>query len=88
MTPRDEWLLMANMLIPPVLSSNSEDTARDSAQQTADFARNVQLTRKAVSMGVALAVLDGPLPVFDIVAVVGVSLYSAYLWREFDLDYY
>ena len=88
MTPRDEWLIMANMIIPPVLSSNSEDTARYSSQYSLDLTRNLQLTRKAVSLGVVLAQLDGPLPIMDVVAVVGVTVYSAYLWREFNQDYY
>ena len=81
---RQEWLLYANMLMPPVL----DDSPSSESQRTQDFARNVQLTRKAWMMGVALASLDGPLPVMDTIAFVGVSLYTAYLWRDFYLDYY
>ena len=89
MTPREEWLLNSTMLLPGNLnSSTSEEEARDYDQQTQDFLRNVQLTRKAVSMGVALAALDGPLPVMDTFAFVGVSVYTSYLWGTFYLDYY
>lgn len=88
MSPRDEWLLMANMLIPSGLASDDDDQSRDSAQYTADLSRNIQLTRKAVSMGLALSTLDGPLPFMDIVAFAGVSIYTTFLWGEFYLDYY
>lgn len=77
---------MANMLIPPTLES--DDSSRDNAQYASDLAKNIQLTRKAVSMGVALAALDGPLPFMDIVAFTGVSIYTTLLWGEFYFDYY
>jgi len=89
MSPRDEWLLMSNMLLPPVLpSTDSEGTARDSAQFAFDLNKNLQLTRRAVTMGVSLAQIDGPLPVMDIVALVGVSVYTSILWGKFYTDYY
>jgi len=89
MTPRDEWLLNSTMILPSHLnSSSSDEEAMDHSQQAQDFVRNVQLTRKAVSMGVALAALDGPLPVMDTVAFVGVSIYTSYLWGTYYLDYY
>ena len=88
MTPREEWLLNSTMILPGNLNSSGEDLARDQSQWAQDFARNAQLTRKAVSMGVALAALDGPLPVMDTVAFVGVSLYTSYLWGTFYLEYY
>lgn len=87
MTPREEWLLMANMLIP-LVSSSSEDAAMDHAQFSSDLAKNIHLTRRAVEMGIALSALDGPLPVMDVVAFVGVSIYTTFLWGEFYLDYF
>jgi len=89
MTPRDEWLLMSNMLLPPVYASETaEGSARDHAQYNLDLAKNIQLTRRAVTMGIALSALDGPLPVMDIVAFAGVSIYTTVLWGKFYLDYY
>ena len=89
MTPREEWLLNSTMLLPSNLnSSSSDEEARDHSQEARDFARNVHLTRKAIKMGIALAALDGPLPVMDTVAFVGVSVYTSYLWGTYYLDYY
>ena len=89
MTPRDEWLLMSNMLLPPVYDSETtEDSARDHTQYNLDLARNIKLTARAVKMGLALSALDGPLPVMDIVAFAGVSIYTTILWGNFYLDYY
>ena len=88
MTPREEWLLNSTMILPGNLNSSSGEEAREFSQQAQDFARNVQLTRKAVSMGIALSALDGPLPVMDTVAFIGVSIYSSYLWETFYLEYY
>lgn len=87
MTPREEWLLMSTMLLPPVFASQPEDVARDSSQFAVDLHKNVQLTRRAVMMGVALSAIDGPLPVMDIVAFVGVSAYTTVLWARFYSDY-
>jgi len=88
MTPRDEWLLNSTMILPSNLNSSQGEEARDQSQQLFDFHRNVRLTRKAVSMGMALAALDGPLPVMDTVAFVGVSVYTSYLWGTYYLEYY
>ena len=79
---------MSTMLLPPVFASNPEDSARDTAQFTTDLYKNVQLTRRAITMGVALAAMDGPLPVMDIVAFVGVSAYTTILWGSFYSDYF
>lgn len=86
MTPREEWLLMANMVIP-VVAVSSED-AQDQTQYTLDLAKNIDLTRRAIKMGIALSALDGPLPVMDTVAFVGVSIYTTVLWSQFYLEYY
>ena len=88
MTPREEWLLNSTMILPRQLNSSAEEEARDFSQQAQDFARNVQLTRRAVSMGIALSAVDGPLPVMDTLAFVGVSVYTSYLWGTYYLDYY
>lgn len=87
MSPRDEWLLMANMIIPSV-AVDSEEVARDQAAMSMDLAKNIELTRKAIGMGLALSALDGPLPVMDIVAFAGVSIYTTVLWSQFYLEYY
>jgi hypothetical protein len=86
MTPREEWMLMANMTIP-VVATSSED-ARDHSQYSLDLAKNIDLTRRALTMGIALSALDGPLPVMDVVAFVGVSVYTTVLWSQFYLEYH
>ena len=89
MTPREEWLLNSTMILPRQLNSSSvEEEARDVSEQTYEFYRNVQLTRRAITMGAALAALDGPLPVMDTIAFVGVSIYTSYLWGTYYLEYY
>jgi len=89
MTPREEWLLNSTMILPNNLnSSSSEEEARDWNQQARDFSRNVKMTRRAVQMGMALAAVDGPLPVMDTIAFVGVSAFTSYLWGTYYLDYY
>jgi len=88
MTPRDEWLLNSTMLFPSQLNSSEGEEAREHNSYQGDFARNFELTRKAVKMGLALSALDGPLPVMDTLAFVGVSVYTTVLWRQFYLDYY
>ena len=86
MSPRDEWLLMANMLLPQVYSS--DDPGMDSDKFVLDLSKNIQMTRRAISMGVALAAVDGPLPVMDVIAFGGVSIYTSYIWGKFYLDYF
>jgi hypothetical protein len=77
---------MANMMIPSVASSDED--ARDYSQYSLDLAKNIELTRKAVTMGIALSSLDGPLPIMDVVAFVGVSIYTTLLWGEFYFEYH
>lgn len=86
MTPEEKWMLMANMMIP--LVATSSDDARDHAQYSMDLAKNIDLTRRAVGMGLALSALDGPLPVMDTIAFVGVSIYTSVLWGQFYFEYY
>jgi len=89
MTPREEWLLNSTMILPGNLNSSSPgEEARDYDQQARDFSWNVKMTRRAVQMGMALSAMDGPLPVMDTVAFVGVSVYTSYLWGTFYLDYF
>jgi len=90
MTPRDEWMLNSTMILPGHLNSSSfeEEEARDYSQQAQDLSRNLKLTRRAIQMGIALAAVDGPLPVMDTVAFVGVSVFTTYLWGTYYLDYY
>ena len=86
MSPRDEWLLMANMLLPQVYSS--DDPSIPSDKFVLDLSNNIQMTRRAISMGVALSAVDGPLPVMDVIAFSGVSIYTSYIWGKFYLDYF
>jgi len=88
MTPREEWLLNSTMLFPSELNSSEGEEARDRNSYQGDLSRNLELTRKAVKMGLALSALDGPLPVMDTIAFVGVSAYTTVLWRRFYLDYF
>lgn len=90
MTPRDEWLLMCNMShVNNINSSGSdEELARQLSRQQQDLARNLSLTRRAIAMGAALSALDGPLPVMDTVAFVGVTAFTSVLWGKYYLDYY
>lgn len=45
--------------------------------------RATQGTARAVSMGLALSAIDGPLPVMDVVAFTGVTIYSAVTWIDY-----
>lgn len=86
MSPRDEWLLMANMVLPSV--ETSSPSGRSEAQYQLDIAKNLNLTRRAIGMGVALSAIDGPLPVMDVVAFIGVTTYTTVLWYNFYTDYF
>ena len=67
-----------------VLPGNSKRTRKkDDGTDAIRLRRATQGTARAVSMGLALSAIDGPLPVMDLVAFTGVTIYSAVTWIDY-----
>ena len=48
--------------------------------------RATQATGRAVSMGIALSAIDGPLPVMDVIAFSVVTVYTAVTWIDYFIN--
>ena len=81
---KEEWMMNANALIPTRMKINSQ-TNQVEMSWTIDpkAAIAVNKTARAMTIGVTLAAMDGPLPVMDVVGL-GVSTGMAiHAWYEY-----
>lgn len=78
-----EWLHNANMIFPTMLTSDSDDDARQFTEDSLALATAIEKTRRAIQLGIALAAIDGPLPFMDVVGFGVTSALAGYAWYEY-----
>jgi hypothetical protein len=81
---KEEWMMNANALIPKTIKLSADNSQ---VQMTWDIdpkaAIAVNKTARAVTMGVTLAAMDGPLPVMDVVGFTVASGMAIHAWYEY-----
>ena len=79
---KEEWMMNANALIPKTikLKDNQVEMAWDIDPKAAIA---VNKTARAVTIGVSLAAMDGPLPVMDVVGFTVASGMAIHAWYEY-----
>jgi len=83
-THKEEWMFHAQVLIPHIVHTvQTDDGTPMSVERAAAGGIAVQKTARAVSAGIALAAIDGPLPVMDVVGFGVAVTGSALAWYEF-----
>ena len=79
---KEEWMEHANALIPKTikLKDNQVEMAWDIDPKAAIA---VNKTARAVTIGVTLAAMDGPLPIMDVVGFGVASGMAIHAWYEY-----
>jgi len=79
---KEEWMAHAAMIIPKNIQiSDDQVTMTWDIDPKAGIAINK--TARAVTMGVTLAAMDGPLPVMDVVGFTVASGMAIHAWYEY-----
>ena len=81
---KEEWLMNANALIPTVMKINSQTNQVEMAWDIDPKAAHaVNKTARAVTIGVTLAAMDGPLPIMDVVGFGVATGMAIHAWYEY-----
>ena len=85
-----EWMEQAQMLVPTTVKLNSNGTISatwsnpfPTPEKAGQFALAVTKTQKAVLAGAAIAAMDGPVPVLDIIGLGVTTGMSLMAWIEY-----
>jgi len=81
---KEEWMQHANALIPKTIKLNSQT---NEVQMTWDIDAKLgiaaQKTARAAATGMALAAMDGPLPIMDVVGFGVATGMAIHAWYEY-----
>ena len=81
---KEQWMEHANALIPKTIKLNSQTNQVEMAWDIDPKAQNVLTkTARAATTGMALAAMDGPLPVMDVVGFGVATGMAIHAWYEY-----
>lgn len=81
---KEEWMEHATAFVPKTIKLNSENNQVEMAWDLdPKAAMAVNKTARAVTIGVTLAAMDGPLPVMDVVGFGVASGMAIHAWYEY-----
>jgi len=85
-----DWMEQARMLVPTTVKLNQNGTIQatwsnpfPTPEKAGQFGIAVQKTAKAGAAGMAIAALDGPIPVLDIIGLGVTTGMSLIAWIEY-----
>ena len=81
---KEQWMEHANALIPTRMKINTQTNQVEMAWDIDPKAAHaVNKTARAVTIGVTLAAMDGPLPIMDVVGLGVASGMAIHAWYEY-----
>jgi hypothetical protein len=87
---KQEWMEQALMLVPTTIKLNQNGTIQatwsnpfPTKEKASQFGTATEKTARAVSAGMAIAALDGPIPVLDIIGFGLTTGMSLMAWYEY-----